>query len=193
MSTVTFRWKNGLELLYFSFKENNNLNIDTVTCCITGYFLTYKNGISLEWNALNTGTRAYTMYTYIFLSKYSLLLSLGPIIYSIQLKNFLILLSEAGRISFRKSWQVGGCELSEHIYEVGVFCCLFPENCQHLSCIVLCPVHWKKSKCAAFENQVIFYMKTRGKRVAPRKQNKNGNVVSENILIMILSDGFLLN
>lgn len=36
-------------------------------------------------------------------------------------------------------------------------------------------------------------MKTRDKRVALRKHNKNGNVVSENILIMILSDGFLLN
>lgn len=29
--------------------------------------------------------------------------------------------------------------------------------------------------------------------MALRKQNKNGNVVSENILMMILSDGFLLN
>lgn len=51
----------------------------------------------------------------------------------------------------------------------------------------------KKSKCVAFENQVIFYMRTRDKQVAPRKQKKNTNVVSENILIMILSDGFLLN
>lgn len=36
-------------------------------------------------------------------------------------------------------------------------------------------------------------MKIRDKWVVPRKQNKNGNVVSENILIMILSEGFLLN
>lgn len=49
----------------------------------------------------------------------------------------------------------------------------------------------KKSKCVAFENQVIFYMKTRDKRVALRKLNKSRNIVSENILI--LSDSFLLN
>lgn len=36
-------------------------------------------------------------------------------------------------------------------------------------------------------------MKTGDKRVALRKQNRNGNVVSENILTMIQSDGFLLN
>lgn len=36
-------------------------------------------------------------------------------------------------------------------------------------------------------------MKTRDKLVPLRKQNKSGNVVPENILIMIQSDGFLLN
>lgn len=36
-------------------------------------------------------------------------------------------------------------------------------------------------------------MKTRDKQVALRKQNKNGNIVSENIVIMMLSDGFPLN
>lgn len=30
MSTVTFQWNNGWEVLYFSFKENNDMNIDTV-------------------------------------------------------------------------------------------------------------------------------------------------------------------
>lgn len=30
------------------------------------FFLTFKKGISLEHNALNTETMAYTMYTYLF-------------------------------------------------------------------------------------------------------------------------------
>lgn len=62
------------------------------------FFLTFKKGVSLEQNALNTETMAYTMYTYVFCKSQFIIIKFGPKIYSIQIQNFLILLSEAGRI-----------------------------------------------------------------------------------------------